>query len=138
MTLRDALQQSDMSDTVWPFGASGAFRSDVPADPKPPARRRAKARVNYQAADRPGTVRKQEAILRLLALAPVGFTVRDVGAALGISRQLALYHVKKLAAQGRLTMILEPCERNGGLQFLVWDTSALARAFAQRVGKVAA
>ncbi len=40
--------------------------------------------------------------------------------------------MKKLAAQGRLTMILEPCERNGGLQFAVWDTSALTRAFAQR------
>lgn len=61
-----------------------------------------------------------------------------MGAALGISRQLALYHVKKLAAAGALTMILEPCERNGGLQFACWDTGALARAFAQQARRAAA
>jgi DNA-binding transcriptional ArsR family regulator len=128
MTLRDALQQADMSDNSLPFV------SNAPPAPRRPNRRaRRAARVNYRGRNRAGTERKQEAILRLLAMAPVGFSVADIGRALGISRQLALYHVKKLAAGGQLTMILEPCERNGGLQYAVWDTGALMRAFARRV-----
>lgn len=131
MTLRNTAQQTDL-DTAWPYVG------DMVAPRSKPRKSRPKARRNYRAANRPGTDLKQAAILRLLALAPVGFSVRDVGDALGISRQLALYHVKKLAAQGALTMILEPCPVNGGLQFLVWDTRALVRAFAAQAQQVAA
>lgn len=85
---------------------------------------------NYRASSTPATLRKQAAILELLALAGEGLTVREVGKALGISRQLALYHVKKLAATYQLTMVLEPCIGNGGLQFKVWDEMALAAHYA--------
>jgi DNA-binding CsgD family transcriptional regulator len=82
-------------------------------------------RVNYRSANTPATVKKQERIRELLSLAGEGFTITEIGRALGISRQLALYHVKKMAAQAQLVMILEPCIGNGGVQFRVWDEGAI-------------
>jgi hypothetical protein len=132
MTLRDtSTPESYIPDTVWPFASA-------PEPPAAAARRGRARRPNYRAVNRPATERRAQVILRLLALAPVGFTVADVGVALGISRQLALYHVKKLAAAGRLTMMLEPCARNGGLQYAVWDTAHLARDFAARASRAPA
>lgn len=89
-----------------------------------PAKRKARRSVNYRSGSTPATLRKQAAIRELLA-AGLPFTVRAIGEALGMSRQLALYHVKKMAATSQLVMVLEPCERNGGLQYRCWDDSAL-------------
>jgi hypothetical protein len=102
--------------------------------PPRPSRRTKKAKrreVDYRSANRKGTDQKQEAIRELLA-AGLPFTVKSIGVALGISRQLALYHVKKMAATGQLVMMLEPCERNGGLQFRVWSEAALVSHFVGR------
>jgi len=97
--------------------------------PKPLVKKRGKRKeVNYRAANRKGTTRKQEEIRQLLATG-LPFSVKAVGVALGISRQLALYHVKKMAATGQLVMVLEPCERNGGLQFKVWSEDALMASY---------
>lgn len=87
--------------------------------------------VSYRSSSTPATVKKQAAIRELLALAGEGLTVSEIGRALGISRQLALYHVKKMAATYQLAMILEPCIGNGGLQFKVWDEMALAAHYSR-------
>ncbi len=100
--------------------------------PRPRTTRKPKAKtVNYKSANRKGTDEKQRAIRELLA-AGLPFTVKAIGVALGISRQLALYHVKKMAATGQLTMVLEPCERNGGLQFRCWSEDALMAHYVSR------
>lgn len=89
-------------------------------------RRTTRRTVNYRAPSRPGTIDKQNAILTLLARAGEGLTVSELAGLLGISRQLCLYHVKKMAATSQLVMQLEPCVGNGGLQFRLWDEEALA------------
>lgn len=86
--------------------------------------------TNYRSASTPATLKKQAAIRELLALVGEGLTVTEIGKALGISRQLALYHVKKMAATYQLTMVLEPCLGNGGLQYKCWDEMALAGYYA--------
>lgn len=100
--------------------------------PAAPTKRRAKRKlVNYRASSTHGTLIKQAMIRELLA-AGLSFSVRAIGEALGISRQLALYHVKKMAAAGQLVMMLEPCEGNGGLQYRVWDETALMAHYMTR------
>jgi DNA-binding transcriptional ArsR family regulator len=64
-----------------------------------------------------------------------GLTVSEIARALGMSRQLMLYHVKKLAAHGLLVMQLEPCAENGGVRFRVWDEMALAGRYARMVAQ---
>lgn len=86
---------------------------------------------NYKTASTPSTIRKQIAIRELLKHAEDGLSVREVAKALGISRQLALYHVKKLAAVYGCVMVLEPCAINGGLQFRVWDEMSLAAHYSR-------
>ncbi len=92
---------------------------------------------NYRAASTSRTILKQATIRRALALSEDGLTVAEVGRALGISRQAALYHVKKLAAQGQLVMQLEPCESNRGIRFRVWSEMALAARYARLLAQVA-
>lgn len=89
----------------------------------------------YRSANKPATVRKQARIRELLSLVGEGFTVAEIGRALGISRQLALYHVKKMAAQAQLVMVLEPCVGNGGVQYRVWDEMTLALHYAAFVAQ---
>lgn len=55
--------------------------------------------------------------------------MRELADVLGVSRQLALYHVKKLAAWAGVVMVLEPCAENGGLRFRCWDDTALALSY---------
>lgn len=69
----------------------------------------------------------QERILAALE-AREGLTLSELGRAVGISRQLARYHVLKLTASGRLLTILTPCASNGGVQYRVWDKRALSQA----------
>lgn len=87
-------------------------------------------RTRWDTKSTPKTVDFQSRVLAALNNARSGFTVRELGEELGMSRQHALYHVKKLVASGRITMVLEPCEANGGLQFRVWHPVQLARRFA--------
>jgi hypothetical protein len=99
----------------------------------PPVRPRGRRpRVNYASKSTRATLQKQAAIRELLASTPGGLSVAEVGAALGMSRQLALYHLKKMAATFQLTMQLEPCLGNGGLQFRCWDDMQLAVRYARR------
>jgi hypothetical protein len=111
--------------------------TQVPAAYAPPARKRSKAKakprrtVNYKSDSTPATLTKQAQIRELLAMAGEGLTVAEIGKALGISRQLALYHCKKMAATYQAAMILEPCMANGGLQFTVWDEVALASHYSR-------
>lgn len=93
--------------------------------------RRIKRTVNYRSPSRPSTIEKQNAILMLLARAGEGLSVSELATLLGISRQLCLYHVKKMAATSQLVMQLEPCVGNGGLQFRLWDEEALASHYAE-------
>lgn len=81
-------------------------------------------RSRPRAPSRAATERRHAAIEALLR-AGLSFTVRAIGEALGISRQLALYHVKRMAAAGRVVLVLEPCPRNGGLQYRVWTEAGL-------------
>ena len=111
-----------------------------PAQAKPArksrrAGRKPKRTVNYKSRNRPGTVAKQEAITRWLRGADEGCTVSELAAVLGISRQLCLYHVKKMAAHAHLVMILEPCDGNGGLQYKVWDKMQLVVNYVPAVAK---
>jgi DNA-binding CsgD family transcriptional regulator len=104
----------------------------LPAAYTPTARaKRAPRKPNYRSGSTPATIRKQERIAELLELAGEGLTVAEVGKALGMSRQLALYHVKKMAASYGCAMILEPCNSNGGLQFKVWNEMALAAHYSR-------
>ena len=92
-------------------------------------RRKAARQVNYASPNRGRSSRLQDAILALLQHHD-GMTLRDIGDAVGISRQLARYHVLKLVAHKRLLVVLEACEGNGGVQYRVWEHASLAAAFA--------
>lgn len=97
--------------------------------PRPPVKAKPRPRsVNYGSASSPATVRKQIAIRDLLTSAAgrEGLTVREIAAHIGISRQLALYHVKKLVALGGAVAELVPSPDNGGVRYLVWDRVSLA------------
>jgi hypothetical protein len=85
--------------------------------------------VNYKSRSTMGTLTKQAQIMRWIRVADEGFTVSEIAALLGISRQLALYHVKKMAATAQLIMVLEPCDGNGGLQYKIWDHTQLVVNF---------
>ncbi len=114
-----------------PFNTNRPSRSaQVPRKKKARRDRRPKRAVNWRSSSKPGTVQKQREILDLLSLTFEGLTVAEIGRGLGISRQLALYHLKKMAALGMLIMQLEPCVGNGGLQFRMWDEQALIMHYA--------
>lgn len=93
---------------------------------------KANRKHNYRAPNTPATTERQAEILEWLELFGEGFTMRELAAALGCSRQLALYHCKKLAAAGRVVMMLGPCPQNAGVQFRVWDERSLAAHYSQR------
>lgn len=74
-------------------------------------------------------------VREVLRLVGDGLTVSEIGKALGCSRQLALYHVKKMTAAGQVVMVLGPCEANNGVQFKVWDEMSLAAHFARKLAQ---
>jgi len=86
--------------------------------------------MNWASKSTARTLDRQDVIERVLKCAKAGFTVRELAVEVGISRQLALYHVKKLVAAKRVAMLLEPCAINGQLQFRVWHPTTLARHYA--------
>jgi DNA-binding CsgD family transcriptional regulator len=103
-------------------------RSRVRAPSRAPNPKRPRARqMNWRGTPTKASLAKLERIVSLMRAMGQGLTVREVGLRLGMSRQLALYHVKKAVASGHIQMILEPCDINGGLQYRVWDPLQLAR-----------
>lgn len=87
---------------------------------------------NYNAPTKPSTVSIQEEIRHWLQLFQDGFTMVELANALGISRQLALYHTKVMVAQQQgVVAVLGPCEANDGVQFRVWDEEALCAYYAR-------
>lgn len=92
-----------------------------------------KRTVNWQSANRGRTSKLQEQIHGWLNIIGEGFSVSELAGLVGISRQLCLYHLKKMAATRQLVMALEPCEGNGGLQFHVWANGVAAAHFLARV-----
>src|SRR5688572_18795416 len=112
--------------------STDSIYTQLPAAYRAPQRaKRSPRKPNYRSGSTPATIRKQERIAELLELAGEGLTVAEIGRALGMSRQLALYHVKKMAASYGCAMILEPCSSNGGLQFKVWNEMALAAHYSR-------
>lgn len=104
----------------------------APERPKPPVKAKPRPRqVNYRSSSSPSTVRRQLAIRELLTsrAGAEGITVREIAAHLGISRQLALYHVKKLVALGGCVALLGASPENGGVRYLVWDQVRLAEFY---------
>lgn len=85
--------------------------------------------VNYASKSTPKTLKLQAEALRWARAADDGWTVTEMATILGISRQLCLYHIKKMVATGQLVMVLEPCEGNGGLQYRIWDRTQLVCNF---------
>lgn len=123
-----------MFDSSIPQLPPGLSHYLLPAAPSPePKRQRrrgkksAKRTVNYAARNYAKTDRLHDRIAALLHVHD-GLTMRELGDALGLSRQLTRYHVLKMVARGRLLAILEPCEGNGGVQFRVWERAAYAAA----------
>jgi hypothetical protein len=97
--------------------------------PKRARRRKAKPRKpNYGAKNTAASDRKQAAILALLDADGDGtLTIRDIATALGISRQLAHYHVRKLAYRREIAVMLEPSDAPGVLRFRLYTARALLR-----------
>jgi len=93
--------------------------------------------VNYKSSSTSATLFKQAQILRWARVADEGFSVSEMAILIGMSRQLCLYHVKKLAALGRIVMVLEPCDSNSGLQFRVWDHLQLVTNFIPKISEAA-
>lgn len=79
------------------------------------------------------TLQRQASILDALMTAFDGFSVRELARELGVSRQLTLYHLKKMAAKGMIVMQLEPMARNGQVQFRVWLESTLILHYQRKV-----
>ena len=90
----------------------------------PKATKRRKA--NYASGDREVSIKRQRLILALLRVSETGtLTIREVCDATGISRQLAHYHLRKLAYRGQIALVLERGGRPGSLTFRVWSVDAL-------------
>lgn len=110
------------------------------APPQAPAKRRSRRRgaAQWSTASKTFSLELQGRVIAALAAAPKGATLRELAAELGatlkgrpVSRQLALYHVKKAVAAGLIALVLEPCARNGQLQYRAWDRGAMARHYAR-------
>lgn len=100
----------------------------APSKPRQRARAR-RPRQDWTRPSKPRSLALQERIAGILAGCEGGLTVRELADVIGVSRQLTLYHVKKLAARAGVVMVLEPCAENGGLRFRCWDDTALALSY---------
>lgn len=96
------------------------YQLPAPATKKTRAKRKAKQRVvNYAGKNRPATDALHDRMFEALSHFPA-ITVRELAEFLDISRQLCLYHVKKMVAHDRLIAELAPCHQNGGVQFVLY------------------
>lgn len=106
--------------------------------PQPAKRSRQRGGAKWSTANKTFSLEMQGRVIAALAATPRGATLRELAAELGatlkgrpVSRQLALYHVKKAVAAGLISLVLEPCTRNGQLQYRAWDRGAMARHYAR-------
>lgn len=89
-------------------------------------------RPNYAAKPTARSLKLWAEIGEWLDLFSEGLTVAELSNALGISRQLCLYHVKRRAAQRGLVMVLEPCLDNGGLRYRVWSDHSIMAHYVRK------
>lgn len=82
-------------------------------------------RPNWRSPSTPKTVAIQTQLRAILRCSPSGLTVSEIASELGISRQNALYHVKKAAATAQLLMVSDTCEESGGLRWKLWNEDRL-------------
>lgn len=110
-----------------PFASCTPSRADIFGSPapipvhRPSRKRKVKRVVNWRSKSKPSTLAIQAHARALLARSDTGQTVKELGEALGMSRQLALYHLKKMAAAGQIVMMFEPSDVPGGLRFRCWN-----------------
>lgn len=104
----------------------------------PTKKSRRRGASQWSTASKTFSLEMQGRVIAALAALPRGATLRELAAELGatlkgrpVSRQLALYHVKKAVAAGLISLVLEPCARNGQLQYRAWDRGAMARHYAR-------
>lgn len=116
-----------MADTIQFPQASNPIRSSDIRELR--ARPKAKKRPNYASGDRASSVRWHRLILALARETDGALTVREVVDATGMSRQLAHYHVRKLAYRRELVMTFDRGKRVGETAVkLFWPTQELRRA----------
>lgn len=122
-----------------PNGVASSRQSHI-RELAPPAKhaRRRRGAAQWSTANKAFSLEMRGRVVAALAAAPKGATLRELAAELGatlkgrpVSRQLALYHVKKAVAAGLIALVLEPCARNGQLQYRAWDRGAMARHYAR-------
>lgn len=89
--------------------------------------------LNYRSVSIPATYHRHLDMLAWLELEPGGMSLEELADAVDMSRQLALYHVKKLAAAGQIKAELEPTDRNGGVRFRIWTPAHHERRARGRV-----
>lgn len=108
----------------------------------PPEGRRRRQQRRATGVRRPPSPKTQERyweLRALLDLAGRGATIAELAGALGWSRQLVLYHLKRLASGvggGGVVLQLEPCAANGRLQYRCWSAVVLSQWY--RAGAVSA
>jgi hypothetical protein len=93
---------------------------------------KSKRRPDFKSKSTDRTLALQAQVAEWLELFSEGMTVSELASALGISRQLCLYHAKKLAAARGVVMTLEPCLENGGLRYRVWSDAAIMGHYVRR------
>lgn len=126
-----ALFSSDVLDNPQPLPPPPRMPASDIRELKPRPKTPRRGRANWLSRSSSKTLDFQDRVVAVLQNASKGYTMRELGSELGVSRQHALYHVKKAVAAGRIMMVLQPCEANGGLQFRVWSQAQLARRFAR-------
>jgi hypothetical protein len=134
------LTTAHLNNDAAPDGAVFPRQSHIRelAPPKPARNRRRRGASQWSTASKTFTLEMQGRVVAALAAATRGMSLRELAAELGttlkgrpVSRQLALYHVKKAVAGGLISLVLEPCARNGQLQYRAWDRGAMARHYAR-------
>lgn len=84
---------------------------------------------NYASKNTEASERKQRLIMALLdASGTRTITVREIADALGLSRPLVHYHIRKLAYRRMVVVMMEPADAPGVLRFRLWSWQALQQA----------
>jgi DNA-binding transcriptional ArsR family regulator len=118
-----------MTQTIqFPISQDRPIRSseirELRAAPRP-----GRKKPNYASGDRASSVRWHRLILALARVADGPLTVKEIVDATGMSRQLAHYHVKKLAYRRELVWVFDRGRRVGETSVkLYWPNSALRKA----------
>lgn len=108
-----------------PTAERPSYIADILKPPRARRQRKQRRTVNWKSASTPRTLMYQARVRWLLEHSEEGMPVKEMAADLGISRQLMLYHVKKMAATGQIVLVFEPCADNGGLRLRAWNAMQL-------------